>query len=63
MSTLAELEEENEKAAAQVSLEEKKALIAEARRRHGGDWKKFLSDAGGGFRSGIDWQAVRFKLQ
>ena len=61
MPTLAELEEENEKKTTEVSIAEKAALIKEAKRRYGGDWKRFFSGVSG-FKSGIDWQAVKFKL-
>lgn len=53
------LEEENEKLDQQVSIEEKRRIIAEAKAKHGKDWFRFLTDA----KSGIDWNAVKFKLQ
>ncbi len=55
---LDQLEEKNEILNQELSMEEKKALIAKAKERHGGDWKRFLSDA----HSGIDWEAVKFKM-
>ena len=59
MPTLAELEEENERKRTEVSIAEKEALIREAKKRHGKDWRRFF----GGFKSGIDWQAMRFKIR
>lgn len=59
MPDLAELEEENEKATARLSIAEKTALIREARRRHGTDFKRFFS----GWKSGIDWQALKFRIK
>lgn len=55
---LAELEEQNEIQKQRVSLAEQKALEAEAKRRYGKDWMKML----GGVHSGLDWNAVKFKL-
>lgn len=55
---LATLEEENEAAALHVSIEERRALAREAKKRWGPDWQKMFSGA----RSGIDWGAVKFKL-
>ena len=58
MPDLAELEEENEKTGAKLSIEEKKALMREAKKRHGTDFKKFFSN----MKSGLDWNALKFKL-
>jgi hypothetical protein len=55
---LAELEMQDEAMDHIVSIEEKKALINEAKRRHGKDWSKILN-----FKSGMDWQSLKFKLQ
>ena len=58
---LAQLELQDEVAAKQVSIEEKRALIREAKKRYGKDYLKFFSHfiKGG---SGIDWSALKFKL-
>ena len=55
---LSELEEQNEIEKQRVTLAEQKALEAEAKRRYGADWQKFFS----GVHSGIDWQAVKFRV-
>lgn len=58
--TLDELEEDNERADAELKLAEKRALIKECNRRYGrGGWKMFSSN---GMTSGIDWTALKFKL-
>lgn len=59
--TLAELEMKDEAASKEVSIAEKRALAAEAKRRYGKDWGKMFSrfTSGG---SGIDWQALKFRL-
>lgn len=54
---LAALELQNEAYNQQLQIEEKRALIAEAKRRHGKDWAKVLN-----FKSGMDWSALKFKL-
>lgn len=41
---------------------EKRALIAEAKKRYGKDWTKFFSGGGKGRGSGIDWQALKFRV-
>ncbi len=55
---LDQLEEKNEVLNQQLSMEEKKALIAKAKERHGKDWTRFFSDT----KSGIDWSAVKFRM-
>ena len=55
---VAELEQRKAAMAAQLDIEEKKALIREAKRRYGPDWRKFFS----GLKSGIDWQSLRFRI-
>ena len=60
--TLNQLELEEEAATKQVSIEEKKALIREAKKRYGKDYLQFFNKfASGG--SGIDWQALKFTLK
>lgn len=56
--SLADLELQNEAMNQKLSIEEKRALIAEAKKRHGKDWKQFL----GNIHSGMDWDALKFKL-
>ena len=58
---LAQLELEDEAAAKQVSLEEKRALIREAKKRYGKDYLKFFSNFTKG-GSGMDWQALKFRM-
>jgi len=58
---LSQLELEDEAASKQVSLEEKKALIREAKRRYGKDYLKFFSKFTGK-GSGMDWNALKFRL-
>jgi hypothetical protein len=58
MKDLGELEEEKELYADKLDIEQKKALIAEAKKRYGNDWRKFL----GNIKSGIAWDEVKFKL-
>lgn len=55
---LGELEEEKEIVADELDIAQKRALIAEAKKRYGTDWKKMLS----GVKSGMDWDAVKFRL-
>ena len=52
------LEEQNDIKQRELELAEKKALIAEAKKRYGNDWTKYFKGA----HSGIDWQALKFKL-
>jgi len=54
---LSQLELEDEARKRELSIEEKKALIAEAKRRHGKDWTKILN-----VKSGMDWNSLKFKL-
>jgi len=58
---LSQLELEDETASKQVSIEEKKALIAAAKKRYGKDYLKFFK-LFTGKGSGIDWQALKFRL-
>ena len=61
-ATLAELELRDEALQKQVSIEEKKALIKEAKKRYGRDWSKILNTFNKN-GSGMDWQALKFKLE
>ena len=58
---LAVLELEDEAASKEVSISEKRALIREAKRRYGKDYLKFFSKFTGK-GSGIDWNALRFRM-
>ena len=55
---LNDLELQNEAMAQRVSIEEKRALIAEAKKRYGKDWTKILN-----VKSGMDWNSLKFKLE
>ena len=55
---LGELEEEKEIYADKLDIEQKKALIAEAKKRYGTNWRSVL----GNVKSGMDWDAVKFRL-
>jgi len=59
--SLNQLELEDEAASRQVSLEEKKAIIAAAKKKYGKDWLQFFKK-NGGKGSGMDWQALKFRL-
>jgi hypothetical protein len=41
----------------QLDIEQKRALIAEAKRRYGSNWTKVFSNAGGG----INWSELKFR--
>lgn len=56
--TIDELEEQEERIDHQLSLAEKKALLAEAKKRYGRDWKIHLPE----IKSGMDWEALKFKM-
>jgi hypothetical protein len=67
--TLEELEMEKQRQSAMTQIQqerleqaEKAALIKKAKQRFGPDWRKFFSGGGSGRGSGIDWQALRFRL-
>ena len=55
---LGELEEEKEKEKDRMDIAQMKAIEAEAKKRYGSDWKKMLGDV----HSGMDWNAVKFRL-
>jgi len=57
--TIDKLEEENEKRGVELSIEQKKALIRKAQAMYGKDWRKFLPN----ITSGLDWEALKFRLQ
>lgn len=57
--SLDELEEDNDRTATQLSIEQKQALIREAKKRYGNDWKLHLPE----IKSGLDWNALRFRLR
>lgn len=58
---LNELELQDEAASRQVSIEEKRALIKEAKKRYGKDYMKFFSNFTSK-GSGMDWSALKFRL-
>ena len=60
--TLSALEDKNEELSQQISIEEKKALIHEARKKYGTDWIKLFRNNGSNKGSGMDWNALRFRL-
>jgi hypothetical protein len=55
---IGDLEEEKERVGDELDIAQKKALIAEAKKRYGADWQKML----GSVHSGMDWDAVKFRL-
>lgn len=60
--TIGEIEEESERADAELGLKEKQLLIQEMDKRYGkGGWQKFFKDKH--FSSGIDWNSVKFSLR
>ena len=59
---LSQLELEDEARKRELSIEEKKALIAEAKKRYGKDWSKMFSSFSGK-GSGMDWAALKFRMQ
>ncbi len=61
-SDLSQLELQDESYGKQVSIEEKKALIAQAKKHYGKDYIKFFSKFTSG-SSGIDWNMLRFRMQ
>lgn len=61
--SLEELEMEKERVKAQVEVEQNKALIAEAKKRYGSDWKDKVGSFLKNSKSGIDWNAVKFRMQ
>lgn len=59
--SLERLEQLNQQKGVELSIAQKQALINEAKRRFGPDWKRMLNL--GNVRSGIDWNSIRFRLQ
>ena len=57
--TIDELEEQEEKVDHQLSLAEKQALLKEVKKRYGKDWKLHLPKV----ESGLDWNALKFRLR
>ena len=56
--TIDELEEQEERVDHQLSIAEKQALLKEAKKRYGKDWKLHLPKV----ESGLDWDALKFRL-
>jgi len=57
--TIDELEEQEERVNHQISLAEKKALLKEAKKRYGKDWKLHLPK----IESGLNWSELKFRLR
>lgn len=51
--TLEELEEENLALTEELDIEEKKARIAEAKKRYGNDWQRIIGKTVGGLKGSI----------
>jgi len=62
--SLEDMEAESERLEGQLSIAEKKRLLAELERREGkGAWKMFAQDKDGkGLKSGINWSEIKFRL-
>ena len=58
---LADLQAEDEQKQLELSIAEKRAMIAKAKQMYGNDWRRVLAK-GGGVKSGMDWDAMKFKL-
>jgi len=58
--TIDELEQEGEQLDRQLSVAQKRALLKEAKKRYGKDWKLHLPNLN--IKSGMDWNSLRFKL-
>jgi len=56
-----EQELEEERLSRELSLEQKRAMLREAKHRYGKDYMRFFSKFTGK-GSGIDWGALRFRL-
>ena len=56
---LNQLEMQDEQLKAEMSIQEKKMLIAEAKKRYGKDWTKVFE----GVHSGMDWNALKFRIK
>lgn len=65
--TIDELEQQNEQLDAKLSVEEKKALIRQIKKQYGEDGLKLFKGGkeggGGGLKSGIRWDEIKFKLK
>lgn len=61
--SLEELEMEKERTKIQVEAEQNKALIAEAKKRYGSDWRDKVGSFLKNSKSGIDWSAVKFRMK
>ena len=51
--TLEEMQEEEEELTAELSVMEKRAQIAEYKKRYGSDWKRMLGKTVGGLSRGV----------
>jgi len=59
--TVDELEQESEVMDSKLSVEEKKLLLAKLKQQYGEGSKGLFK--GASFKSGIDWDAIKFKVR
>ena len=59
---LSELEAQNEVKQQELELAEKQAMIAKAKQMYGNDWRRVFQK-GGGVKSGMDWDSMKFRLK
>lgn len=67
-----ELMEEDERLESEISVAQKQALLKQAKEQYGNDYKRLFKSSGGGngegggggggFKSGIDWEAMKFRI-
>ena len=56
--TIDELEAEDERKSTEISVAQKRVLLAELKKKYGSDWKLHLPKV----ESGMDWNALKFQL-
>lgn len=61
--SLEDLEMEKQRVTSEQEIAEKRALIAEAKKRYGNDWKSNFTKFVGNTKSGIDWSAIKFRCK
>lgn len=59
--TIDELEEEDAVQTIRASISDKKKIIREAKRKYGSDWKVQLIKFAKNTKSGMDWNALKFR--
>jgi len=60
---LSNLELDEEIAAKELSVAEKRVLIRQAKKKYGADWYSIISKFGGGGKgSGMNWNALKFRV-